>query len=102
MLNLIILLFVILIMVSTLFIIISKQPVLNILFLILTYILVIFLYLILGLEFLALITCIVYVGAITILFLFTVMLLNLKIVELNESFLKYIPVGTFIGLVFFF
>jgi NADH:ubiquinone oxidoreductase subunit 6 (subunit J) len=54
----------------------------------------------LGVEFIAIIFLIVYVGAIAVLFLFVVMMLNIKILELDEVFWKYIPVGLSISSIF--
>jgi NADH:ubiquinone oxidoreductase subunit 6 (subunit J) len=45
---------------------------------------------------------IIYVGAIGILFLFVVMMLNVKVTELNDSFIRYLPIGGIIGLIFLF
>jgi NADH-ubiquinone oxidoreductase chain 6 len=56
----------------------------------------------LGVEFIAIIFLIVYVGAIAVLFLFVVMMLNIKILELDEVFWKYIPVGLSISSIFLF
>jgi NADH-quinone oxidoreductase subunit J len=52
-----------------------------------------------GAEFLAMILVIVYVGAVAVLFLFVVMMLNINFVELRQGFLRYLPVGLLIGLV---
>ena len=52
----------------------------------------------LGAEFLAMILIIVYVGAVAVLFLFVVMMLDINFVELREGFLRYLPVGGLIGL----
>lgn len=57
---------------------------------------------VLGAEFLAVLVIIIYLGAISILFLFVVMMLNLRIMDLYSSFYNYLPVGSFIGLFFFF
>lgn len=53
-------------------------------------------------EFLPLLFAIVYVGAIAILFLFTVMLLNIKLVEINENSSRYFPIGVIIGFIFLY
>lgn len=82
-------------------IITNKNPVHSILFLILVFTLTTGLLITLGVEFIAMLFLVVYVGAITVLFLFVVMMLNVKIVELNERFLKYLPMGLFIGIIFF-
>ena len=57
---------------------------------------------VLGAEFLSLLIFIVYIGAIAVMFLFVIMMLNVKVVELRSFYLKYIPVGIFIILFFFF
>jgi NADH:ubiquinone oxidoreductase subunit 6 (subunit J) len=54
----------------------------------------------LGLEFFAMIFLVVYVGAIVILFLFVVMMLNIKIVEIHKNVLRYLHVGGIIGFIF--
>ena len=53
-----------------------------------------------GIEFLGIIFLIVYVGAVSILFLFVVMMLNIKLVEWSESFTRFVPITIIIGLVF--
>jgi len=55
--------------------------------------------LIFGFEFLAFLFMIVYVGALAILFLFVVMMLNIRLVELIENSTRYIPIGIIIGIV---
>jgi NADH-quinone oxidoreductase subunit J len=60
------------------------------------------LFILLGAEFLALLLLIVYVGAISILFLFVVMMLNLRLVEIYGDLYGYLPVGALIGFLFFF
>lgn len=83
-------------------VIISKNPIHSILYLIFVFCSVTFVFIILGVEFIAIIFLIVYVGAIAVLFLFVVMMLNIKILELDEVFWKYIPVGLFISSIFLF
>jgi NADH-quinone oxidoreductase subunit J len=61
-----------------------------------------FLLLLLGVEFLPILFIIVYVGAIAILFLFVVMLLNIKLVEITENATRYVPIGIITGLVFLY
>ena len=55
----------------------------------------------LNLDFFALIFLIVYVGAIAVLFLFVVMMLNIKLTEVHESIFHYLPIGGFVDLFFF-
>jgi len=83
-------------------VIVSKNPIHSILYLILVFCNVTFVLIILGIEFIAIIFLIVYVGAIAVLFLFVVMMLNIKIIELDEVFWKYIPVGLVISSCFLF
>jgi len=80
----------------------SKNPIICVFWLILAFINCSFLLLLLGLEFLPLLFIIVYVGAIAILFLFVVMLLNIKLVEISENSARYVPIGVIIGFVFLY
>ena len=57
------------------------------------------LFLLIGAEFLAMILVIVYIGAVAVLFLFVVMMLDVNFVELREGFLNYLPIGGTIGLI---
>ena len=79
----------------------SKNPVYSVLFLILVFCNSAGLLLLLNLDFFALIFLIVYVGAIAVLFLFVVMMLNIKLTEVQESIFHYLPIGGFVGLIFF-
>jgi len=67
-------------------VIVSKNPIHSILYLIFVFCSVTFVFITLGVEFIAIIFLIVYVGAIAVLFLFVVMMLNIKILELDEVF----------------
>jgi len=80
----------------------SKNPIHSILYLILVFCNVTFVLILLGVEFIAIIFLIVYVGAIAVLFLFVVMMLNIKILELDEVFWRYIPAGLLISSCFLF
>jgi NADH-quinone oxidoreductase subunit J len=82
-------------------VILARNPVQSVLFLILVFLLVAFIFMLLGAEFLAILLIIVYVGAISILFLFVVMMLNLRVVELHSTFYNYFPISILIGLLFF-
>ena len=82
------------------FVIQSKNPVHSILFLILVFFNATGLLVLLGLDFFALIFLIIYVGAITTLFLFVVMMLNIKIAEISEKRLRYLPIGALLGILF--
>ena len=77
----------------------SRNPVHSVLFLILAFFNAAGLFVLLGAEFLAMILVIVYVGAVAVLFLFVVMMLDINFVELRQGFLQYLPVGGLIGLI---
>src|SRR5690349_18282159 len=77
----------------------ARNPVHSVLFLILAFFNSAGLFVLLGAEFLAMILVIVYVGAVAVLFLFVVMMLDVDFVQLREGFLRYLPIGTLIGLV---
>ena len=72
----------------------------SVLYLILTFVNAAALFLLLGAEFLAMILIVVYVGAVAVLFLFVVMMLDVDFVELRQGFLNYLPVGALVGVVF--
>ena len=78
----------------------SRNPVYSVLFLILVFFNVAGLLILLGLDFFALIFLVVYVGAIAVLFLFVVMMLNIKLAEIDEKRLRYLPIGGFLGILF--
>src|SRR5665648_297406 len=75
-----------------------RNPVHAVLFLILAFFNAAGLFVLLGAEFLAMILIVVYVGAVLVLFLFVVMMLDVDFAELKAGFLKYLPVGATIGL----
>ncbi len=77
----------------------SRNPVHSVLFLILAFFNSAGLFLLLGAEFLAMILVVVYVGAVAVLFLFVVMMLDIDFAELREGMLTYLPVGATIGLI---
>jgi NADH-ubiquinone oxidoreductase chain 6 len=89
-------------LVSGVMVIQSRNPVHSVLFLILVFFNVAGLLILLGLDFFAMIFLVVYVGAIAVLFLFVVMMLNVKLAEINEKRLRYLPVGGLLGLLFLF
>ena len=89
-------------MISGVLVIQARNPVHSVLFLILVFFNGAALLLLLGLDFFALILLVVYVGAIAVLFLFVVMMLNIKLVEIDEKKLRYLPIGGLVGLLFFF
>jgi NADH-ubiquinone oxidoreductase chain 6 len=86
-------------LVSAIMVIRVKNPVHSVLFLILVFCNASANILLLGLDFFAMILIIVYVGAISVLFLFVVMMLNIKIAEIHENVLRYLPVGGIIGFI---
>jgi len=94
--------FCLLALICSVMVIVSKNPIHSILYLILVFCNVTFVLIILGVEFIAITFLIVYVGAIAVLFLFVVMMLNIKILELDEVFWRYIPVGLVISSIFLF
>jgi NADH-quinone oxidoreductase subunit J len=75
----------------------ARNPVHSVLFLILTFFNAAGLFVLLGAEFLAMLLVVVYVGAVAVLFLFVVMMLDVDFVELKQGFLKYMPLGGVIG-----
>jgi NADH-quinone oxidoreductase subunit J len=77
----------------------ARNPVHSVLFLILAFFNGAGLFVLMGAEFLAMILVVVYVGAVAVLFLFVVMMLDINIVELRQGFLQYLPVGALVGLV---
>ena len=85
---------------SAFMVIASRNPVHSVLFLILAFVNAAGLFLLLGAEFLAMILVVVYVGAVAVLFLFVVMMLDVDFAELRQGFLDYLPIGALIGLIF--
>ena len=77
----------------------SRNPVHSVLFLILAFFNSAGLFVMMGAEFLAMILIIVYVGAVAVLFLFVVMMLNINFAELRAGFLQYLPIGGVIGII---
>src|SRR6266702_4131584 len=84
---------------SAVMVIASRNPVHSVLFLILAFFNAAALFVLLGAEFLALILLIVYVGAVAVLFLFVVMMLDVDFEELRHGALQYLPLGGQVGLV---
>jgi NADH-quinone oxidoreductase subunit J len=85
---------------SAFMVIAARNPVHSVLFLILTFVNAAGLFILLGAEFLAMMLIVVYVGAVAVLFLFVVMMLDVDFVELRQGFLQYLPVGALVGVVF--
>jgi len=77
----------------------SRNPVHSVLFLILSFFNAAGLFVLLGAEFLGMILVVVYVGAVAVLFLFVVMMLDIDFAELKRGALQYLPFGALIGLV---
>jgi NADH-quinone oxidoreductase subunit J len=86
---------------SAVIVIASRNPVHSVLFLILAFVNAAGLFVLMGAEFLAMILVIVYVGAVAVLFLFVVMMLDVDFTALRQGFLDYLPVGGLVGIVFF-
>lgn len=84
---------------SAVLVVTARNPVHSVLFLILCFFNAAGLFVLLGAEFLAMILVVVYVGAVAVLFLFVVMMLDVDFVELREGFLNYLPIGAVIGLI---
>lgn len=85
---------------SAIMVISSRNPVYSVLFLILAFVNGAGLFILMGAEFLGLILIVVYVGAVAVLFLFVVMMLNVDFAELKKGSRKYLPIGTIVGLIF--
>ncbi|MBK5911664.1 NADH:ubiquinone oxidoreductase subunit J [Rhodothalassium salexigens] len=84
---------------SAVMVIAARNPVHSVLFLILAFFNSAGLFVLLGAELLAMLLVIVYVGAVAVLFLFVVMMLDINFVRLREGFLRYFPIGVLIGAV---
>jgi NADH-quinone oxidoreductase subunit J len=84
---------------SALMVIASRNPVHSVLFLILTFVNAAGLFMLAGAEFLALILIVVYVGAVAVLFLFVVMMLDVDFASLRQGMLQYAPVGVVVGII---
>jgi NADH-quinone oxidoreductase subunit J len=85
---------------SAFMVIAAKNPVHSVLFLILAFVNASGLFVLLGAEFLAMILVVVYVGAVAVLFLFVVMMLDVDFAELRQGFLQYLPIGGVVGIIF--
>jgi NADH-quinone oxidoreductase subunit J len=83
---------------SALGVILARNPVHSVLFLILAFVNAAGLFILMGAEFLAMILVVVYVGAVAVLFLFVVMMLDVDFAELKQGFLRYLPIGGLIAL----
>ncbi len=85
---------------SAVMVVTSRNPVHSVLFLILAFVNASGLFLLLGAEFLAMILVVVYVGAVAVLFLFVIMMLDVDFAELRQGFIQYLPIGILIGAIF--
>jgi NADH-quinone oxidoreductase subunit J len=92
-------LFAVIAVLSGVMVISARNPVHSVLFLILAFFNAAGLFVLLGAEFLAMILVVVYVGAVAVMFMFVVMMLDINFAELRQGFLRYLPIGGLIGLV---
>ena len=83
---------------SALVVVMARNPVHSVLFLILAFVNAAGLFLLMGAEFLGMILIVVYVGAVAVLFLFVVMMLDVDFAELKQGFVQYLPIGALIAL----
>ena len=77
----------------------ARNPVHSVMYLILTFFSAAGLFILMGAEFLALLLVMVYVGAVAVLFLFVVMMLDVDFVEMKQGFLSYLPIGALVAIV---
>ena len=82
---------------SGLMVVVSRNPVYSVLFLILAFFNAAGLFVLIGAEFLAMLLVVVYVGAVAVLFLFVVMMLDINFAEMRSGFQKYLPLGLIVG-----
>jgi NADH-quinone oxidoreductase subunit J len=87
---------------SAVMVIVARNPVHSVLFLILAFVNASGLFILMGAEFLGMMLIVVYVGAVAVLFLFVIMMLDVDFVELREGFIQYLPIGIVIGGIFMF
>ena len=92
-------LFAIVTVIAAVMVISARNPVHSVLFLILAFFNSAGLFVLLGAEFLAMIMVVVYVGAVAVLFMFVVMMLDVNVAELRQGFLQYLPLGGIVGLI---
>src|SRR5712691_11601750 len=85
---------------SAVMVIVSRNPVHSVLFLILAFVNASGLFVLMGAEFLGMVLIFVYVGAVATLFLFVIMMLDVDFTELRSGFLEYLPIGLVIGAIF--
>ena len=87
-------------LVSALMVIMARNPVHSVLWLILAFFSAAGLFVLIGAEFLAMLLVVVYVGAVAVLFLFVVMMLDVDFVELKDGTLRYWPFAMLVGIIF--
>jgi NADH-quinone oxidoreductase subunit J len=87
-------------LISATAVIIARNPIHSVIFLIAVFVNVAGILLLMGVDFLAMIFVVVYVGAIAVLFLFVVMMLNIKLSDLEDGVFQYVPIGALIGILF--
>lgn len=102
MVNILFYLFSIFLLLSSLVIIFSYNSIVSVLFLILSFVISAVLLLLLECEFLALLLITIYVGAVAVLFLFILMMLETKLINLSKKLILYFPFGIFVSVFFFF
>ena len=85
--------------ISAVLVVANRNPVYSVLFLILTFFNAAGLFVLLGAEFLAMMLIVVYVGAVAVLFLFVVMMLDINFAELRQGFVRYAGIGAVVGIV---
>jgi NADH-quinone oxidoreductase subunit J len=100
--NIIFYVFSILLIFCAFMVIVVKHPVFSLLFLVASFIFSAFMLFMLECEFLAFLFIVVYVGAVAILFLFAIMMLETKLNDLSKNVMKYLPVGFFFGFILLF
>lgn len=100
--NIIFYLFSIFLVFSAFMVVVSQHPVFSLLFLVSSFVFASFILFLLECELLALLFIIVYVGAIAVLFLFAIMMLESKLTDLSRNVMKYVPVGFIFGFIFLF
>jgi len=91
--------FAVLAVASGILVVLSRNPVHSVLFLIVAFFNAAGLFVLIGAEFLAMILVIVYVGAVAVLFLFVVMMLDIDFVQLRSGFVRYLPIGALVGFI---
>src|SRR3982751_5535428 len=85
--------------ISGVLVVANRNPVYSVLFLILTFFNAAGLFVLMGAEFLAMMLVVVYVGAVAVLFLFVVMMLDINYAALREGFVRYLPIGAVVGII---